>query len=275
MGLYGSGPKPVLYLFVDAGHLRPNFARAMSAWCGRTVELDFRKLSGLFSAHKMFFYDCLDDSLHPKETNEQHAARVRLLEAEFRRINALSNTHVRLGSITGAGKKRRQKEVDILIAVDMLNHAVRQNMDRAVLLTGDRDFTPLVEALVQFGLIVDVAGDLQATSDILAAAADNYRPLSIRAYHHLLTDRDQKAAPALPSFSSGNGHHPDERPIAQGLAGEYECALLPAAADRVDLVMKTPDRSMFTTVKRSDVGQLKVFVTFEYLGDWTWLPDSL
>lgn len=134
---------------------------------------------------------------------------------------------------------------------------------------------PLVEALVQFGLIVDVAGDLHATSDILAAAADNYRPLSIRMYHQLLTDSDQKNTPPLPSFSGGSGHHPDATPIVRGQAGEYECTLLPVVADRVDLVMKSPDRAMFTTTNRADIGRLKVFMSFEYLGDWSWLPDSL
>ena len=196
MGIFGGAPRPVVYLFVDAGHLGPNFSRAMSAWCGTPVELDFGKLRELFNAQKLFLYDCLDDSLHPNETSEQQNARIQSLETEFRHINALSNTHVRLGSISGSGKKRRQKEVDILIAVDMLNHAVRQNMNRAVLLTGDRDFTPLVEALVQFGLIVDVAGDLHGTSDILAASADNYQPLGVRTYHYLMTD-------AIESDSSG------------------------------------------------------------------------
>ena len=69
-------------------------------------------------------------------------------EMELNRIRKVYGTHVRLGSLTGIEKKRRQKEVDILLAVDMMNHAVRQNMTRAVLLSGERDFKPLIESLV-------------------------------------------------------------------------------------------------------------------------------
>jgi uncharacterized LabA/DUF88 family protein len=38
----------------------------------------------------------------------------------------------------------------------MMNHAIRQNMRRAVLVTGDADFKPLVESMVQIGMFVEI-----------------------------------------------------------------------------------------------------------------------
>ena len=40
-------------------------------------------------------------------------------------------------------KKLRQKKVDVLLAVEALDHAFRGNMSRAYLIAGDLDFAPL------------------------------------------------------------------------------------------------------------------------------------
>jgi hypothetical protein len=73
-------------------------------------------------------------------------ARTRLVPLQnfFARTGALSGVHVRLGTVTG--KRRRQKEVDILLATDMLTHGFNGNMKTAVLLSGDLDFRPIIEA---------------------------------------------------------------------------------------------------------------------------------
>ena len=48
-------------------------------------------------------------------------------------------------------KNGRSKRVDISLATDMLGHAHRKNYDVAILVTGDEDFVPLVEAVVGEG----------------------------------------------------------------------------------------------------------------------------
>lgn len=55
---------------------------------------------------------------------------------------------------TGFSRYRRkrgqeQKGVDVLLAVDVLQHAYRGSMDRADLITSDLDFVPLFDALTQ------------------------------------------------------------------------------------------------------------------------------
>jgi|ERR1043165_1608161 uncharacterized LabA/DUF88 family protein len=268
------GVRPVTYLFIDAAHLQPNFVRATAAWCGASGELDIRKVSALFSAAKVFYYDCLDDSLHKDETPEQQATRIEMQESAFRRINALQNTHVRLGSVSGTGKRRRQKEVDILIAVEMMNHAVRQNMDRAVLITGDRDFTPLVETLVQFGLTVEVAGDLRSTSDVLAAAADYYRPLGLRLYHSWMADASQRGCEALPQFEAGGIEARGLTAGAQGQLGEFRCELYPTDMAYALFVMTSKNGSIHVRVPRNNLQRLKLFLELEH-GDASWIPDAV
>lgn len=48
-------------------------------------------------------------------------------------------------------KARGSKRVDISLAVDMLSHAHRGNYDLAVLVAGDEDYVPLVEAVAAEG----------------------------------------------------------------------------------------------------------------------------
>lgn len=48
-------------------------------------------------------------------------------------------------------KQRGSKQVDISLCVDMLTHAHRKNYDVAVLVAGDEDYVPLVEAVAAEG----------------------------------------------------------------------------------------------------------------------------
>ena len=101
------------------------------------------------------------------------------------------------------------------MAVEALDHAVRRNMDRAILLMGDRDFEPLVHSLVQTGIQVHVAGDKKHTSAHLRRAADASTLLTFDDYYEF-TARSLKArfplnlrhtngilAPEMAAFRSG------------------------------------------------------------------------
>ncbi len=57
------------------------------------------------------------------------------------------------------------------------------NMIKAVLLSGDKDFKPLVESLVNMGMIVYVSSEIRSTSSELKFAADSYIPLSFFDYY--------------------------------------------------------------------------------------------
>lgn len=171
------------YLFIAGGHLRKYYSESVRRWFGEEGSLIFDQVKQTYGAQKSFYYDCLDDIRRAGESDADFSERVERQEAFFNEIREMVGSHVRLGSLTGTAKNKRQKEVDILLAVDMLNHAVRQNMSRAILLSGDRDFKPVVESLVQMGVFIEVAGDKNHTSKDLAWAADNYREISFAQYH--------------------------------------------------------------------------------------------
>jgi hypothetical protein len=160
------------YLFIDGAYARKIYRRAMLAVFGVAAEPDPRRLieSGPGPYFRVYFYDCLHERRGDQESDGDYENRVAALEAYFSEIGALSGVHVRLGTITG--RKPRQKEVDILLAVDMLTHGFNRNMTHAVLLAGDLDFRPVVQALVRSGVFVQVLFEKRSGSRRLHGAAD-------------------------------------------------------------------------------------------------------
>jgi uncharacterized LabA/DUF88 family protein len=71
-------------------------------------------------------------------------------------------------------KNGRSKKVDISLATDMLTHAHRDNYDIAVLVSGDGDYVPLVEAVKYEGKRVVLWALSSGLSKELRASADHY-----------------------------------------------------------------------------------------------------
>ena len=59
----------------------------------------------------------------------------------------LASLHIEAPRVFPKRKGKRSKRVDISLSVDMLSHAHRKNYDLAVLVAGDEDYVPLVEAV--------------------------------------------------------------------------------------------------------------------------------
>ncbi|WP_413935359.1 NYN domain-containing protein [Nitrospira sp. BLG_1] len=68
----------------------------------------------------------------------------------------------------------RSKRVDITLATDMLTHAHRHNYDIAILVAGDEDYVPLVEAVKAEGRRVAVWFVDDGLSPALKADSDHY-----------------------------------------------------------------------------------------------------
>jgi NYN domain len=137
-------------------------------------------------------------------------------EAFFDEIRAVSGFHVRLGSVTGK-KQRRQKQVDVLLAVDVLTHGLTGNMKKGILLAGDLDFLPIVDALVQRGVFIDVWFDRRSAAKELYDAADFRREIPFSELHSRTRGAVLAKYP-LPQRSTGAGMSQGQ-PIKRGKFG--------------------------------------------------------
>jgi uncharacterized LabA/DUF88 family protein len=160
---------PTEYLFIDGGCLRATVQGISKRYLGHAdgVAISFAELRREFD--KVFYYDAVP----AQEYNEEREAWIERIAPQtdaFAKIRALPGFHVQLGDLRGRAGNQRQKRVDVQIAVDMLLHTFRNNMERCTLLAGDVDFQPLLEALIREGMFVDVWHPPQASSALLDAA---------------------------------------------------------------------------------------------------------
>jgi uncharacterized LabA/DUF88 family protein len=71
-------------------------------------------------------------------------------------------------------KGKRSKRVDVSLTTDMLIHAHRDNYDVAILVAGDEDYVPLVQAVMAEGKRVVVWFFADGLSRALKVSADHY-----------------------------------------------------------------------------------------------------
>jgi uncharacterized LabA/DUF88 family protein len=167
----------IKYLFVDGACLRELLESfSMEYFNGDKIDFSYSKLSCGF--HKVFYYDALPYK-KDEENESDYEIRIKPNIDLFNVLSLLNNFHVYEGTTRKRRKGVEQKKVDIMIAVDMLNHSFRKNMNRATLLTGDLDFKPLIDALVDNGMFIDLLYPVNKTNTELIQAADSSQELNL------------------------------------------------------------------------------------------------
>lgn len=193
------GPKPIKYLFVDGGCLTTILQDVERKYPPfEASNFEFKNLIGIFN--KTFYYD----SLPPKKNGEDDKAfteREDKQSAFFDSLRTIDGVHVYEGDARRRRKRVEQKKVDIMIAVDMLTHSFRRNMNEATLLTADLDFKPLIDALVQDGMHVNLWYPHGKPNKELIYASDGRRPLTFDDIYSWCSDDYRKANP-IPSALS-------------------------------------------------------------------------
>jgi uncharacterized LabA/DUF88 family protein len=183
----------IKYLFIDGANAQNIYSTAMNAVFGVVGELSIPKIVEHANPFRTYYYDCLDDSRKDRESGLEFDRRLQSQETYYEKIRSLRGVHLQLGTLTGSRRgrqkeARRQKEVDVLLSVDMLTHGFNRNMSRAILLSGDLDFRPVVEALVRGGVFVEVWYEKTTGSKELYWAADLGRPLDWNTLYVWSTD---------------------------------------------------------------------------------------
>lgn len=256
------------YLFIDGAHLRAHYGRTVREWFNSDGAIDFEKLRRRLEVSKLFYYDCIDDE--PRRGEDETTARERIARQRqvLDSIQEMVGAHLREGSVAGQ-KQRRQKEVDILLAVEMINHAVRKNMRRAVLLAGDRDFKPVVEMLVQMGTFVVVAGDKTHMSRELVKVADSSVPLTFEEYFELSATPFQADYP-LPTNNQircSEGFY-EGRPVARGNLADGRVVII-SCPHTYRAYVPTGDSLHAYTFDHRDPNRLKLYVKLRF-GEVNW-----
>lgn len=72
---------------------------------------------------------------------------------------------------------KEQKEVDVAMACEILSHALKDHYDVAIIVSGDRDFIPVIEHVQAAGKKVEVASFAGSASNQMRKAGDVFHDL--------------------------------------------------------------------------------------------------
>lgn len=224
------------FIFVDGNYLRSKHAKFLSMIYGLEYQPSFlhvpaiqRNLNpftgtalALPEQSKLYYYDALATPMESDfATAEEFSKAMRghqELETYLKGVQALDDVQLRLGSVTvdrGERKVRRQAEVDVLLASDVMTFAYKHVISDAILVTGDLDFRPLVEAVAASGIRVTVASD-KFGSDELLDVADRRRVMGYPLYR-ALTDPELANTLGEPRIIEASFEHlsPERRGLAK------------------------------------------------------------
>lgn len=169
---------------------------------GSYGEINFDYMKEILGAFRLYWYDSVlnVDSVYGIETLEEskvRAQRVKSIDRELflQDVSSHDGYVVRLGTSRGLVDKGRftlrEKEVDVLLAVDSMSLAATKNMRHAVIIGGDLDHRPIAEGLMQLGVYVTVYGHKRSPQEI-RYGADSYRPLDYDFFYEI-SDQDWRA----------------------------------------------------------------------------------
>lgn len=192
------------YLFVDGGYLRTTLMQRTVRVYGEAVRPSFAAMMGRVQAEKVFFFDCEAPESDQGEVDptplSAGAVRQAVLGAE--------RCHYVEGYLT-QGKRTRQKGVDVALAVFTLDFALRNVIQKAVILAGDGDFLYLVDALVKHGTIVSIWADPKSVSRDLRQRADEFIAFDTSSIAQLIPGTEHERL-GLPSGLGGTPAAGDE-----------------------------------------------------------------
>lgn len=137
------------------------------------ARIDYRALSQQMAGDsdilRTYYYHCAPYQGNPPTQDERE--RYSTQRRFFDTLDKLPRYSVRLGRLARRldhrGRPRyEQKRVDILLGVDMVQLAAKQNIQEAILLAGDSDFIPAVTAAKSEGVVIKLFHGERPHSDL-------------------------------------------------------------------------------------------------------------
>jgi uncharacterized LabA/DUF88 family protein len=158
-------------IFIDGGYL----AKVLENDFGRPF-LDYQKLSDkLAHPHerlRTYYYDCMPYQSNPPtlEERQRHSSKSKFMHALTRGVQRFQFRQGRLRK-SGSGQFE-QKRIDVLLAIDMVRLCSKKQIGTVILIAGDSDLVPAVEACKEEGAIVQLYYRKRSVSDELLNVCD-------------------------------------------------------------------------------------------------------
>jgi uncharacterized LabA/DUF88 family protein len=158
-------------IFIDGGY----FTKVIENYFNRS-KISYQRLSDHLSHDtprlRTYWYDCMPYQSNPPKPEEsaKHAAKAKFFHAVTRQVQRFQ---LRLGRLRKRGDGSfEQKRVDVLLGIDMVRLCSKKQIDLVILIAGDADLVPAVEACKEEGSIVRLYYKTGNVSDELLNVCD-------------------------------------------------------------------------------------------------------
>lgn len=165
-------------IFIDGAYLQ----RVLADEFGR-ARIDFGRLAANMAGEtdvlRTYYYNCLPYRSEPPtaEQSRRHVGARGFYEV----LDLLPRFEVRLGQLEFRGNDAvgnpvfEQKRVDIMLSVDLVQHAAKGRIQQAVLLAGDSDFIPAIAVAKAEGVLVRLFHGGSCHNDLLREVDERVR----------------------------------------------------------------------------------------------------
>lgn len=167
------------------------------AYLTKILDVDFGKpkidlskfsdiLCGDYERLRTYYYNCMPYQTCPP--TEEERRRYAAMDKFVYTLKKLPRFEVKLGRLECIGGEFIQKRVDIALAVDMVRLSCGRMIGKAIIVTGDSDFVPAIEASKESGVVVILYYSPSSIHDELLLAVDESVIISEELIR--LTERD-------------------------------------------------------------------------------------
>lgn len=119
---------------------------------------------------RTYYYHCMPfQSVVP---TPEERSRFAAMDAFIFNLKKLPRFQFRQGKLQRIGNEYKQKRVDIWMAVDLVRMSSNRQIEKAILITGDSDLVPAIEAARDEGVVVVLFYSPDSRHDELLQACD-------------------------------------------------------------------------------------------------------
>jgi len=128
------------------------------------------ELAGPTERLRTYYYHCMPFQSAPPTTEERN--RFASMDTFIFNLKKLPRFQFRQGKLQKIGTEYKQKRVDIWMAVDLVRMSSNKQIEKAILVTGDSDLVPAIEAARDEGVVVVLFYSPNSRHDELLQACD-------------------------------------------------------------------------------------------------------
>lgn len=165
-------------IFIDGAYLQ----RVLADEFGR-ARIDFGRLAvnmaGETDVLRTYYYDSLPYQSRSPSAHEQE--RFDSARRFYHSLDLLPRFEVRLGQMELRGQRPNgspvfeQKRIDMMLSVDLVQHAAKGHIQQAILLAGNSDFIPAIAVAKSEGVLVRLFHGGSCHNDLLREVDERVR----------------------------------------------------------------------------------------------------